>query len=1247
MGSFRYAHNRHRSSDGVGLARFVQDPLNVIATLFDSKKTALQLFSSSFQYSRRDQQEALYAALCWEMSLWVAATGFWIDDCILRPNSLALLQFVPGLGISKATVLHKAINEDRPSDRASLKRLVEEVLSCAVAANATSIIRIPPLSRMGEMMETKWHPLDQTLIPLEEYDVAAYVAAAASRNDKLKHKAFLALNLIEFVTQASEYRRRSVHHEIRDARGVLDAIREKKIPGYTLISGAREVDFISDELVANGLSFMRRPYRRMTTKGLLFHVAGVAFFTKDEVSAKVPSHSHRTDDLVIHEDTYLCGIIEGFRAGRSPGIRITTSRGLRAFMHVNDIDDENVKQEVLERIRHLEASREGGEDSVSLQPYIAPEWLQRGSVIQGTVIRCNWPRCEFLLRWCAPKTVEMREVAEQHFTSYADVIRDGASSANSIRTAQMEADASVFCTKISEHPLFRDVSNVEAMALLRDKDIGEVLFRPSSHGKSKAICMVKIGEAVTCSMVIAEDRRSDGRIYYRFKDTISRETGEFNDVDEFHQKYIIPMVALVQNLRSHRRFVGSIQDIKSSLIAQQQGTQRFAYAFFENTKRNRPPLYRVATRGGGKDHYFPLHISDKFIFVQLPFVSSSSQGRVSNIWVSCINAERVSEVVKQHAARSVPAPFSTRLLVGSFTLSNRLSCIKIILHLLVDDNTHAREAGTVSVEDKQTNCNTQLNTIKKKERSERWCYTFDVSGKRFLIIIYTYTAIVPDFAVCIGRPTTTLTSSHLLFSLFHHFWFQTFMSFIAMHAWSASRLLRKVFKPDADLVCFPKGVGSCCVYRKVVSLEDQEKIHQEWSRVLDKEGEQQVLGSSPDHKVVKNTFLEIYGDKDFTEVKSNQKKEIRRLPGLTWSPTLLKVLDKIVPVLFGGIRPDMGRVVEHSLPGYEMHMEHPTVGSAFLYMNLLSDTVLTFDDESTGRVGQALVPAGAVMHPSEDIHIFTSASGAKRRVETDMRLSIQLWKLHPGLLDCRILQDRLEDSLEVVERKLSDKENKGATDSETEKLRDTKEAIEALKSLKTTSFADVYTGPAGASPASPNADKETRSSFVASSLGGDGLEEPGGGLLGGDWKTNRPSAESLSAEKLMKGVKGDFKVHKGQFAKIQGVLEEMKAMQSKGQPINDMWMKQKITENNTEDAERDAREGYNPDDVEGSWDNVDAKARYYKTKLRSMDYDGTAFLNSRMPDVSQDAPLDMKSTIAKIAPHVRDGEKMLRNMPQS
>lgn len=662
----------------IGVARFTQDPLQVITALFDNKKTVLRFLCSSSQCSTCDQQNDLYRALCWEASLWIASTGFWAEDCQRRPNSLSMLQFVPGLGFSKALRLHQFINERLPVDRLSLKLAIQEEFSEPVAINASPCIRVAAPGHSNQLLEATWHPLDQTLIPHELYDVSTYIAAVCTKTEKNRHPSLLALNLIDFLNINRTKRREAVHLEVGDGRDVFDGIKKLRCAGYEKIYGNREVEFIADELVANGVSFMRRPFRRMTTKNLLLCIGGITYFS----SAECGGGGHATSSLssfssggqsspfvrnadggvcdVVCEGDCLSGTIEGFRGGKLAGIRITTSKGLRAFMPVEEVESDTARRELVSHLHYLEKRRHNPQEAndPSSGLYAPPDWLQRSAVIQGIIFRCHWSRCELFLRWCPPRSVDIYPPsADTNYISYSDIVKEGTSSINSIRTAQIEEDATSFASKLSKHPLFRDVSQTEAMDLLRDKEIGEVLFRPSSRQKVKSICMVKFGAMVVANLIISEDRRSDGTIFYRFDDKIAGEgPREFSEVDEFLQSYIHPMVQLVLNLRGHRRFVESVLEVRLALSEQQEGSRRFAYVFVENTKNSMPPLYRVYTRGGGKEHRFDLHINDHFIFVRLPFFTMPEDGKPCSAaeykWVQCKNAENLSEVLKSHAIQS-------------------------------------------------------------------------------------------------------------------------------------------------------------------------------------------------------------------------------------------------------------------------------------------------------------------------------------------------------------------------------------------------------------------------------------------------------------------------------------------------------------------------------------------------------------------------------------------------------------------
>ncbi|EAN88702.1 hypothetical protein C3747_94g179 [Trypanosoma cruzi] len=432
--------------------------------------------------------------------------------------------------------------------------------------------------------------------------------------------------------------------------------------------------------------------------------------------------------------------------------------------------------------------------------------------------------------------------------------------------------------------------------------------------------------------------------------------------------------------------------------------------------------------------------------------------------------------------------------------------------------------------------------------------------------------------------------------------------------WRPTRWLSLRLTPDPSLVVLPAGVRRVEVYRNAVSSREESIIWDELSLVLEREGQKALSErSTPQSKIVKHTYLEMHGDQRFTEVRSWQRKELRRLPGLVWSPTLMACMRDVAPALLGSV-PDTARVVEHNMPGYEMHIEHPTVGCCFLYLSLLSDTVLSFDDEPTGRRGQVFLPQRSLMRCSgearwgwrfgeqpNDTHTFISDAGVRRVVETDMRLSVQLWRFTPQLLDARVLQDRVEASI----RRLEERENNRPDVEHTE------EPCESPKS-----------------------------DFTAASVG----QNTGGGPLGGDYAANTSPDPGGGTKITMGTIEKDYDKYKQKFQNVHGVLQEMKALQDAGQPINDMWLKRKILDGQG-NAEQDTSDGFDAEDVEGTWDRVDARARFYKARLKSMDYDGSGSLNNTMPDITEDAPLDMKKTIRKIAPLVKDGEKIVASFP--
>ncbi|RNF12723.1 transcription elongation factor SPT6 [Trypanosoma conorhini] len=640
------------SRTSLALARYVQDPLHAICVLFDKERTALRLSLGATVCTTSEKEDQLYARLCWEMSLWVTACGFWVEECVTRPASVASLQFVAGLGPSRARKLQQLLTLRRPNSREECGQLLTEWFGTYVSLNAISSLRLAPPTdaAVGDGGSSlRWHLLDQTLIPREWYSAAAFIAKAALKN--VPSRLVALLDFMRLETSDKRYRLDRHAHQ----QDMAAAIREAHRPEWDSLLGEREIEFLQEEMIAAGQSFMRRPYRRLSHRELMTCVTGIVYCTQSGASAE--TRSAETRSLVICEGEYVTGTVQGVRGGGAvPGIRLSTSFGLGAFIAAEDIEDETMKQDVL---LYEQVLRENAGTTQPPSSVASPTWLRRGVPIQGVVVGCNWERCELRLRWCRPRDTMSnadRGKAEgvdrddldggQNYVSYSTGANDATSSANSIGTLRMNMEARVFATKISRHPLFRDASAVTAQAYLHNKKIGEVILRPATGRRNKAIAVVKIGERSTCNWLISEERRPNGAIYYRLKDKVTGREVEFDDVDEFLNNFIAPMVLLVRSIRSHRRFVESARDVQDALEAQRQSGLGLTYVFAEVSQQSRPPFYRVFTRGGTTERNFYLHIDDSSIYVRVPIRRSGGQGGVDLRWVKCRNAEHVSELVK-------------------------------------------------------------------------------------------------------------------------------------------------------------------------------------------------------------------------------------------------------------------------------------------------------------------------------------------------------------------------------------------------------------------------------------------------------------------------------------------------------------------------------------------------------------------------------------------------------------------------
>lgn len=506
--------------------------------------------------------------------------------------------------------------------------------------------------------------------------------------------------------------------------------------------------------------------------------------------------------------------------------------------------------------------------------------------------------------------------------------------------------------------------------------------------------------------------------------------------------------------------------------------------------------------------------------------------------------------------------------------------------------------------------------------------------------------------------------------------------------------------PDPTLVCMPPGVGTCFVWRNVVTDAEEALLWEEWSHILKKDGEIQYGNpTSIEDKTVRNTYLEFVGNRPYTE-QSNWKKggEKQKVPGMAWSPTLIKWLAKhgdgfITPKapsgkppterspiseIVGEDRPldedgypllacDMGRVVEHNEPGYEPHTEHPAVGKCFLYLNLLSDTVLTFDDEASGRQGTVYLPQRSLMYCSGELRwgwrIGESVSAPKlykktpqdgsgdcggavggegvfrRTVEPDLRLSIQMWQYDPRLLDKRQLQLDMKKSVDeaLSKRGVQSRDLVGGDNMEgSGPLRVTADAPIASK----TRAAGIHAKPASADVALNPYDVVTAPSAepveTAAPTNVTGMKmSVGKGLLGGDLSKDEgrivdfSSAKNYKAPTMPNAPKAEEEKKPSYYGGSSAAAVPPRPPQTLGEVdkefnrykhdfnrITGLMSEIKQRENRGEKVddswlknqmqfpEEGDQYGFDPENPEATWERIEEKAKAYRDRVMSMDYHG-------------------------------------------
>jgi hypothetical protein len=426
---------------------------------------------------------------------------------------------------------------------------------------------------------------------------------------------------------------------------------------------------------------------------------------------------------------------------------------------------------------------------------------------------------------------------------------------------------------------------------------------------------------------------------------------------------------------------------------------------------------------------------------------------------------------------------------------------------------------------------------------------------------------------------------------------------------ASSRLLS--LRNDTRLIDLPPAATKdCAVYRNVISAQQEQLLWEELQPLIAKAGQTAYApgsGSSREKAAVRNVSLDLHGFDDYKEVRDDQRRETRRTPGLVWSKTLLDIAKTVGREVLGDV-PDTVRVLEHHMPGYEMHVEAPPFGAAFFAIHLLAPGVISFDNEAGGERGVCLLPERGLMHVQgalrwgwrvgESFEPVMRFPKLREEFEAEYRIGVWFFKFNAALADHRGLADEMSTSLEKHARG-----REGQIRAED---------VVVLPSGSTYA-AEVDTVSAQRERERKEVERRERiakekaeeEAFAREALEGTGLL--GGDLPESDVKGSR--REEFKKPKDAATNQQNFDAYKKDFARIGKVMERIKENAEAGKGTDEDWMRLELTNAMSASETR----GSGPIDAMGhddanpakTWDDIAGRADTYRQKLKAMDFDAS------------------------------------------
>ncbi|XP_067032168.1 transcription elongation factor SPT6-like [Acropora muricata] len=548
----------------VSLGRRIQDPLSEFAALCVEEDELLCLRLHPFQ--DHVAKEQLVKCLHQEFVTVVNDVGVDPNRLLEHPHTVALLQFVCGLGPRKASFLLKSLRQQctRLENRSQLVTVCG--LGPQVFLNCAGFIKIDT-SAISDSTTNYIEVLDGSRVHPETYEWAKKMAVDALEYDEATMESNPSSALEEILETPDR---------LKDLD--LDAFAEElERQGY----GNKRITLydIRDELFGQYRE-RRLPYRALTveerfrlltgeTSETLYVgkmvVCGVTGFAnrkppRDMIDQAQPVRNEETGQWQCPfclQDTFpdlsevWTHLDNGSCPGQAIGVRTRLENGLSGFIPTKMISDKRISSP---------------RDRVKV-----------GMNLHCRVTRINMERLQLDLT-CRSSDLLDKEgkyspLKDKYFDEdAADVDK------KEEEAAKKKANRPKYVKRVIVHPSFKNISFKEAERLLAEMEQGECIVRPSSKGADHLTVTWKVDEGVYQHVDVREEGKENA---FSLGRSLWIDSEEFEDLDEIIARHVQPMASFAREILNHKNYRavdGNKTKLEEILLAEKRkAPQRIPY----------------------------------------------------------------------------------------------------------------------------------------------------------------------------------------------------------------------------------------------------------------------------------------------------------------------------------------------------------------------------------------------------------------------------------------------------------------------------------------------------------------------------------------------------------------------------------------------------------------------------------------------------------------------------------------------